>query len=143
MLNQFNFCGYVSTAPVNNSTKAGKPMSRITVAIPRDYLNEKNVRKNDYAQLFAFGSVANFVKKWVKKGDLIAGTATFYNNNYTKNSGEKVYMNSFKISLLWKLKDANDMKKKTTITSMEGEELPDFADIDVGELPDDMYCPFE
>lgn len=143
MLNQFNFCGYVSKQPAISSTKTGNTMAKISVGIPRDYLNAKNVRKNDYVQLCAFGSVANFVKKWVKNGDLIAGTANLYNNNFTNKSGEKVYMNSFRVNLLWKLKDADDMKKKTTITSMEGEELPDFADIDIGELPDDMYCPFD
>lgn len=145
MLNRFDFCGYVHKDPFYSETKTKKPMCKFTVAIPQDYTDAQKRRKSDFVEFCAFGPTANYVTKWIKKGDLISGTARLYNNNYVDKNGNKVYKTSCKIELIYKLMDVEKMKKnpKTTITTMEGEELPDFEDFDIGELPDDMYCPFE
>ena len=81
--------------PKSFTSKDGKSVASFSGAVRKDFVKEGEPDAN-WFQYVAFGSNADFINKYIKKGNKIAIRGTLDNNNYEKD-GVKHY--SVKITI--------------------------------------------
>ena len=90
-INQSIFMGRITADPELRSTAKGRSCTKFTIALDRDYKDDKGNRPADFANIVAWEKTAEFICNYFKKGDMIAVTAEFRNNNWTDQNGQKRY----------------------------------------------------
>lgn len=90
-INNCTFMGRITADPELRSTAKGRSCTKFTIALDRDYKDDKGNRPADFANIVAWEKTAEFVCNYFKKGDMIAVTAEFRNNNWTDQNGQKRY----------------------------------------------------
>lgn len=89
MLNAVHLMGRLTTDPEFHQTETYKA-SRFTLAVSRDYKNkETGEREADFINITAWGSLADFVCSYFKKGSLIALSGNLRTRKYTDKEGKK------------------------------------------------------
>lgn len=83
--------GRLTSDPVLRYTPSNKACVRFNIAINRNYKNESGEKITDFLSIVAWGSQAENINTYFKKGSRIALTGRLQNNNYTKEDGSKVY----------------------------------------------------
>ena len=84
-MNKFQVVGRYTSNPELRYTKDNKPVASFTIAT--------NNSKDDttYIKISAFGSTAEAINKYSKKGDLVLIDGIIKNNNYEDDKGNKHY----------------------------------------------------
>ena len=67
-----------------------KKYTYITLAIPREYKNEFGVYDTDFIMCETTGNIAEKIKTFVKKGDLISVKGRIENEDFISNTRNKV-----------------------------------------------------
>lgn len=75
---------------VRYGANGGSAVARINIAVDRRFKKEGGPTA-DFFQLSAFGKLAEFAEKYLKKGVKIVATCELQNNNYTDKNGNQVY----------------------------------------------------
>lgn len=85
------------------ATQTGKLIASLNVAIRREY-KDKNTGQyeSDFFRFKSFNTTADYIHKYLKKGDLVEIEAGVSNNNYEKD-GEKVYKDEYIINSISRL----------------------------------------
>lgn len=89
MLNQVIFVGRLTADPEVTTTKNGKEVSNITLAVPRSYKNKDGEYETDFVDVALWDKVAGATAEYCKKGDLIGIKGRVETNNYETEAGEK------------------------------------------------------
>ena len=89
-MNNINLIGRLTKDPVISYTSDKTAIARFTVAIDRGKDKDGNDRGADFPNVVAFRKTAEFVEKWLKKGQLVGITGHIQTGSYEKN-GQKVY----------------------------------------------------
>lgn len=71
-------------------TSNDKAVLRFTLAIKRDFKNTNNEYESDFIQCVAFNKTAEYMSKYLKKGNKIAISGNIRTGSYEKE-GNKVY----------------------------------------------------
>lgn len=83
--------GRLTADPVVRYNQQGEcAAGHYTIAVDRWRKSEDGTRA-DFIQCVVFGKSAEFVEKWFKKGTKIVVRGRLQQNNYTKQTGEKVF----------------------------------------------------
>ncbi len=81
--------GRLTTDPEFHQTEDYKS-SRFTLAVSRDFKNKKTgEREADFIRITAWGSLADFVCSYMKKGQLIAVSGALRTRHYLDKDGNK------------------------------------------------------
>lgn len=86
MLNKFVFAGRLTADPEAHQTKDNKTFVTFDVAIS-DNFNKDNPL---FQKCIANGYTANYINKYVTKGDLVTAVATLRANDYTNKEGRRI-----------------------------------------------------
>lgn len=89
-MNKSIFIGRMATDPKVMSSAGKKTVAYFRIAVERKFRQE-GAPNADYFSCVTFGERAEFVAKYFYKGKKIALEGEMHNDNYTGNSGEKVY----------------------------------------------------
>lgn len=89
-MNKSIFIGRMATDPKVMSSAGKKTVAYFRIAVERNFKQE-GAPNADYFSCVTFGERAEFVAKYFYKGKKIALEGEMHNDNYTGNSGEKVY----------------------------------------------------
>lgn len=89
-MNKFIFMGRLTKDPEIRYTVEGTEIANFTLAIDRRKKDEA-----DFIPVTAFGKLADFCEKYLKKGTKIITEGTVQNNNYTDKDGNNRYGYSF------------------------------------------------
>lgn len=91
MTNQFIITGRLVENPVVKETKEGKKISKIIIAIQRNFKNNEGIYETDFIPCILYSNLAINVEKYCKQGDLIgiSGKIQCLNKNL-KMIGEKI-----------------------------------------------------
>ena len=89
-MNKSIFIGRMATDPKEMSSAGKKTVAYFRIAVERNFKQE-GAPNADYFSCVTFGERAEFVAKYFYKGKKIALEGEMHNDNYTGNSGEKVY----------------------------------------------------
>ena len=72
MLNKSIIMGRLTKEPELSHTKTGVPVCTITLAVERDRLDSNGVRDVDFLDVVAWRNTAEFLVRYMRKGQLIA-----------------------------------------------------------------------
>lgn len=84
---------------------SGKNTCNVTLAIKRNYKNDKNEYETDFITCKAYGTKAETISKYCKKGDTIGIKGTILTGSYEKD-GKKVYTQDIVVQEISFLKQA-------------------------------------
>ena len=89
MLNAVHLMGRLTADPDFHQTETYKA-TRFTLAVPRDFKNKKTgERDTDFIRVTAWGSLADFVCTYFKKGSPLALSGSLRTRNYLDKEGNK------------------------------------------------------
>lgn len=89
MLNHIVIMGRLTRNPELRYTNSGTPVASFTVAVDRDYKNDKDERAVDFIDVVAWGKSGEFVAKNFQKGQQAAVDGRLQIRNWTDNEGNK------------------------------------------------------
>ena len=92
MLNQVAIHGRLAADPEVRKTGNKKSVLNFAVAVDRDYTDDEGERGVDFLDVVAWGSVADFVEKYFKKGDLIVVTGSLQKRVWEDEDEQKHYV---------------------------------------------------
>lgn len=87
MLNRWTGMGRLTADPELRTTTTGIAVASFTVAIERDYKDQSGTRQADFVSVVAWRSLASFIHKYFKKGQMIAVTGRLQGDKWTDDSG--------------------------------------------------------
>ena len=87
MLNCATIMGRLTAVPELRVATSGREVCRFTVAVDRP----TGDRVADFIRVVCFGSTANFVEKYFRKGSMIAVQGRIQTGSYTDDRGKKIY----------------------------------------------------
>ena len=87
MLNCATIMGRLTAEPELRVATSGREVCRFTVAIDRP----TGDRVADFIRVVCFGSTANFVENYFRKGSMIAVQGRIQTGSYTDDRGKKIY----------------------------------------------------
>lgn len=81
MLNQTVLVGRIVSDPQINETKNERKIATITLAVSRNYKNEKGTYDTDFIPCVLWNSVAENAYEYCKKGDIVGVKGRLQNTN--------------------------------------------------------------
>lgn len=108
-MNNWLITGRLTKDPETMGTQTGNVLTKINIAVRRDYKNKQTKQYDSDFYLFkAFGKTADYIYKHVKKGDLVEIQARPTNNNFEKD-GEKIYRDDYIIHSISRLSSKKEL----------------------------------
>ncbi|MBP3319146.1 MAG: single-stranded DNA-binding protein [Ruminiclostridium sp.] len=89
MLNHWVGMGRLVRDPEMRSTYDGKAVASFSLAIDRDYEDQSGKRPTDFIPCTAFGSQADFARKYLKKGRQFCVVGRWQQQNWKDQNGNK------------------------------------------------------
>ena len=87
MVNRVVLVGRITRDPETQTTNTGVPYVRFSVACNRPFKNEQGERVADFINCIAWRQQADFLTRFVRKGNQIAVEGRIQTNNYTDANG--------------------------------------------------------
>ncbi|MEL6924511.1 MAG: single-stranded DNA-binding protein [Bacteroidota bacterium] len=117
--NKVQLIGRLGANPELKKTSSGKSLAKISVATKEIYKNQKGekVVETQWHNCIAWGSTAERMEVFLKKGNEVALNGKLVHNSYQTNSGETRYQTQVVINefmLLSKSNTANNAAVATT-----------------------------
>lgn len=128
MLNQIVIQGRLCAEPELKRTQSGVSVISINVACDDDYTSKDGSRHTDFITVTAWRGTADFICKWLHKGDMILVTGRLTSRDWKDKNGDK--RRSWEV----KASSVNFCGGKSGVDS--GKDPPEFSEVDDdGELP--------
>lgn len=89
MLNNVVFVGRLTADPEVTTTKNGKEVSNITLAVPRSYKNAEGNYDTDFVDVTLWDKMAGATAEYCKKGAIVGIKGRVETDNYETEAGEK------------------------------------------------------
>mgnify|MGYP002772334896 FL=1 len=90
MLNHITVMGRLTRGPELRRTGSGKPVTSFTLACDRDFKNSQTGEKEvDFLDCVAWGSTAETVERYFRKGQMAMVTGRLQIRQYTDKNGQK------------------------------------------------------
>lgn len=86
MLNRITLQGRLTRDPEVRYTKENTPVTRFAIAVDRDFGKEKSA---DFIDCVAWRQTADFVGKYISKGDMVIVDGSLQNSAWTDKNGSK------------------------------------------------------
>ena len=87
MINRVVLVGRITRDPETQQTNTGIPYVRFSIACNRPYKNDNGERTADFINCVAWRSQAEFMTKFVRKGNQLAIEGRIQTSNYTDANG--------------------------------------------------------
>ena len=87
MINRVVLVGRITRDPETQQTNTGIPYVRFTVAVNRPFKDQNGERPADFINCIAWRAQAEFLQKFVKKGNQLAVEGRIQTNSYTDANG--------------------------------------------------------
>lgn len=95
-MNNILIVGNIVRDNTTRYTSDGKAIVNNSIAVQRNYKNEKGEYDSDFFAIVAYRGTAEYIDKYISKGDRVAIQGKLRNNNYEKD-GQKIYSNEIVI----------------------------------------------
>lgn len=92
MLNRVVLVGRLTKDPELRKTTSGVDVSTFTLAVNRNYTNNKGEREADFINVVTFRNQANNVNKYLSKGQLAGVDGRIQTRSYENNEGRRVFV---------------------------------------------------
>lgn len=88
-MNKTILIGNLTRNPELFTTKDGNPVCKATIAVQRDFTNADGEREADFFNVVVFGNKADYMAKYIVKGNKIAVCGRLQNRSYEDRDGNK------------------------------------------------------
>ena len=89
MMNVICLQGRLVRDPELKQTNSGIAVATFTVAVQRNNKNQNGDRESDFIDIVCWRYTAEFVSKYIKKGDLVCLNGTLQTRSYEDKNGNK------------------------------------------------------
>lgn len=127
-MNKAVLIGYIANDPETRTTQSGISRASFRIAVSRDIPNAQGVRETDFLNVVCWRQSADFVSRYMRKGDRIAVVGNIQSRTYEAQDGSKrtiVEIVAERVESLSKREDAD----------RKGPEVNTFVEVDDDELP--------
>lgn len=127
-----NLCG----DPEYQTTASGISLCRFRIAVQRKFKNEKGEYESDFISVVAWRGTADFVSKYLHKGNKIGVTGSLQTRTYDAQDGTKKYVTEVVADEVesYTPKSENENKPKTDAAAKQ-EVMQSFEPIESDNLP--------
>ena len=87
MINRVVLVGRITRDPETQQTNTGIPYVRFTIAVNRPFKDQNGERPADFINCVAWRSQAEFLQRFVRKGNQLAVEGRIQTNSYTDANG--------------------------------------------------------
>lgn len=89
MLNRIDVQGRLTRDPELRQTQSGVPVCTFSIACERDFKDPQTGQKGtDFLEIVAWRHTANFVSKYLTKGQTVVVSGRLQNRDYTDRNGQ-------------------------------------------------------
>ncbi len=89
MLNHIDIMGRLTRAPDLRSTQSGLSVTSFTLAVDRDFRDDKGEAETDFIDCVAWRSTAEFISKYFQKGNMAVVSGRLQFKDWTDKNGNK------------------------------------------------------
>ena len=138
MMNQINLMGRLVKDPEASESSGGTPKAAFCIACERDFKAKNEEKpKADFINCVAWGTTAQFVEKYFKKGQLCGISGRLEINSYLNEAGERRSFTQVKVDRVY----FASAKASTGAAAEEAPEAP-YDNAFVELMDDDSDLPF-
>lgn len=140
MMNVICLQGRMVRDPELKQTNSGVAVANFTVAVQRNMKSQNGERESDFIDIVCWRHTAEFVSKYISKGDLVCLNGTLQTRNYEDKNGNK--RKAYEV-VADNVHFGGDKSRETTSNDAVQTEIavPDTKDGYV-EIDDDSDLPF-
>ena len=135
-MNRVILVGNMVADPEYQTTASGISLCRFRIAVQRKFKNEKGEYESDFINIVAWRGTADFVSKYLHKGNKIGVTGSLQTRTYDAQDGSKRYVTEVVADEVesYTPKSENENKPKTEAAAKQ-EVMQNFEPIDDDNLP--------
>ena len=148
-LNKVILGGRVASEPEQKQTPSGASVVTYSMAVGRRFAPDGQERETDFFRVTAWQSTADFIARYVHKGDAICITGRIQNRSWTDQSGQKHYITEIiaeEANFVENKRDRPEGQAPASGTSSMPPPMvytsPAAQGIRFEEIPTDDGCPF-
>ena len=133
-MNKCIFVGRMCADPELRYTKSGIANCAFRIAVQRQYKNQQGEYEADFVSCVAWRQTAEFLTKYLHKGDMVAVSGSLQNRTYDAQDGSKRYVTEIildSVQACGSVRRANDGEDVPAPQQPEG----GFTQVDDDELP--------
>ncbi|MBQ4244581.1 MAG: single-stranded DNA-binding protein [Clostridia bacterium] len=134
MLNQITLMGRLTAAPDVRTTPSGISVTRFTLAVERDFKDRDGNKQTDFIDVVTWRSTADFVGRYVNKGQLVCVNGSLQTRSYEDREGNK--RKAFEV-VAENVYFCEKKEKNDTYTPPTAPEPSEPSDEDYTAVPDD------
>ena len=135
-MNKVILVGNMVADPEYQTTASGISLCRFRIAVQRKFKNEKGEYESDFISVVAWRGTADFVSKYLHKGNKVGVTGSLQTRTYDAQDGTKRYVTEVVADEVesYTPKSENENKPKTEAATKQ-EVMQNFEPIDDANLP--------
>lgn len=140
MLNSICLCGRLTRDPEILNTISGRKAAKFSLAVQRNFKNANGEYEADFINCEAWGTTAEFIEKYFRKGNMAAIRGELRTRKYDDNGTTRTYtsVNVSEVTFTEPKRDGGTQSGSKP--TAEPPELPDVPDLtDIPDLPDLGY----
>ena len=135
-MNRVILVGNMVADPEYQTTASGISLCRFRIAVQRKFKNEKGEYESDFISVVAWRGTADFISKYLHKGNKVGVTGSLQTRTYDAQDGTKRYVTEVVADEVesYTPKSENENKPKTEAAAKQ-EVMQNFEPIDDANLP--------
>lgn len=124
-MNKVVLIGRITKEPEIKNTQSGTAVVSFTLAVDRDFKDEKGNSTTDFINCVAWRTQAEFIANYIKKGYLIAITGSIQNRSWQTANGENRTVSEVIVDSVKNLTPKeNKPQEKESINEIDDSDLP-------------------
>lgn len=131
MINNVTLIGRMTRDAELKQTPSGQSVAIFNLAVNRNFKNGDGEREADFINCVIWGTSAENLASWTKKGSLIAIVGRIQTRNYENQQGQRVYVTEVVVEKFQTL----ERKDSTANTNSLYDQAPNTLDVSDDGLP--------
>lgn len=134
MINNVSLVGRLTKDVDLRHTQNNSPVASFTLAVNRNFKNGNGDREADFINCVMWGSQAEKLAEWSKKGSLIGITGRIQTRNYENQQGQRVYVTEVVAEKFQMLESSGN--RQANDNSLQSQ-MPPYLEGQPMDIPDD------
>ena len=130
MINNVTLIGRMTRDAELKQTPSGQSVAIFNLAVNRNFKNSDGEREADFINCVIWGTSAENLANWTKKGALIAVVGRIQTRNYENQQGQRVYVTEVVVEKFQTL-EKKDNASNTNSLYGQAPNIPDISDDDL------------
>ena len=131
MINNVTLIGRMTRDAELKQTPSGQSVAIFNLAVNRNFKNSNGEREADFINCVIWGTSAENLANWTKKGALIAVVGRIQTRNYENQQGQRVYVTEVVVE---KFQTLEKKDNASNTNSLYGQ-APNISDVSDDDLP--------